>query len=168
MARGRRSGSVGSGICHAEGNGYYTYQPSKAETDGALIGFTFTGTGTVPTTVQVSTTMVTPAVPAGTLVRDLIRDALLEIGVLYPEQTLSAAQGALGLLRLQSMIDAWGADQLTLSKQLQTPFTLPGGTSSVTVGPGGTVNITRPVWGQCASRMSFPARVPRSWKSRSG
>ena len=143
---GQTLGQVGSGLCQAEGNGYYTYQPSKAETDGALIGFTFTGTGAVPTTVQVSTTMVTPAVPAGTLVRDLIRDALLEIGVLYPEQTLSPAQGALGLLRLQSMIDASGADQLTLSKQLQTPFTLPGGTSTVTVGPGGTVNITRPVW----------------------
>jgi hypothetical protein len=47
-------GSVGSGVCVHEGNGYHTYSPSQAETNGDLIAFTFVGTGAVPVTVQVA------------------------------------------------------------------------------------------------------------------
>jgi hypothetical protein len=50
------TGTVGSGACTHEGNGYHTYAPSQAETNGALLAFTFTGTGAVPATVQVFTT----------------------------------------------------------------------------------------------------------------
>jgi hypothetical protein len=49
------TGSVGSGACTHEGNGYHTYAPSQAETNGKLIAFTFTGSGAVPATVQVFT-----------------------------------------------------------------------------------------------------------------
>lgn len=45
-------GSVGSGICTNEGNGYYTYAPAQAETNYDLIAFTFTGTGAIPATIQ--------------------------------------------------------------------------------------------------------------------
>jgi hypothetical protein len=48
-------GSVGSGVCTHEGNGYHTYAPAQAETNGSLIAFTFIGTGAVPSTVQVET-----------------------------------------------------------------------------------------------------------------
>lgn len=48
-------GATGSGICTAEGNGYYTYVPSQAETDYALIAFTFIGSGAIPATIQVAT-----------------------------------------------------------------------------------------------------------------
>lgn len=48
-------GSVGSGECVHEGNGYHTYAPAQAETNGDLIAFTFTGTGAVPVTLQVFT-----------------------------------------------------------------------------------------------------------------
>lgn len=48
-------GSVGSGVCTHEGNGYHTYSPSQAETNGDLVAFTFIGTGAVPGTVQVFT-----------------------------------------------------------------------------------------------------------------
>ena len=47
------TGSVGSGACTHEGNGYYTYAPAQAETNGNLLAFTFTGTGAVPATVQI-------------------------------------------------------------------------------------------------------------------
>jgi hypothetical protein len=50
------TGSVGAGACTHEGNGYHTYAPAQAETNYDLIAFTFTGTGAVPTTVQVFTT----------------------------------------------------------------------------------------------------------------
>jgi hypothetical protein len=47
------TGSVGSGACTHEGNGFHTYAPAQAETNYDHIGFTFTGTGAVPATVQV-------------------------------------------------------------------------------------------------------------------
>ena len=53
------TGSVGSGACTHEGNGYHTYAPSQAETNGDLIAFTFTGTGAMPATVQVFTNQIT-------------------------------------------------------------------------------------------------------------
>ena len=48
-------GSVGAGACTHEGNGYHTYAPAQAETNYNLIGFTFTGSGAIPSTVQVAT-----------------------------------------------------------------------------------------------------------------
>lgn len=49
------TGSVGAGACTHEGNGYHTYAPAQAETNYDLIAFTFTGTGAIPSTVQVYT-----------------------------------------------------------------------------------------------------------------
>jgi len=49
------AGSVGAGACTHEGNGYHTYAPAQAETNGDLVAFTFTGTGAVPVTIQVYT-----------------------------------------------------------------------------------------------------------------
>jgi hypothetical protein len=66
--------------------------------------------------------------------------------VLAGNETPQAADANLGLLRIQNMIDAWAADRLTLSVQLKTTFVLLSGVSTVTVGTGGTVPITRPVW----------------------
>jgi hypothetical protein len=54
-AGAQATGSVGSGACVHEGNGYHTYAPAQAETNYDLIAFTFTGTGAIPTTVQVFT-----------------------------------------------------------------------------------------------------------------
>ena len=47
------TGSVGSGACAHEGNGYHTYAPAQAETNGDLLAFTFTGIGAIPATVQI-------------------------------------------------------------------------------------------------------------------
>lgn len=49
-------GSVGSGACTHEGNGFHTYVPAQAETNYDHVAFTFIGTGAVPATVQVYTT----------------------------------------------------------------------------------------------------------------
>ena len=48
-------GSVGSGACTHEGNGYHTYAPAQAETNYDLVAFTFIGTGAVPATIQIFT-----------------------------------------------------------------------------------------------------------------
>ena len=46
-------GSVGSGACTSEDNGFHTYGPAQGETDYDHIGFTFIGTGAIPCTIQV-------------------------------------------------------------------------------------------------------------------
>lgn len=48
-------GTVGSGACAHEGNGFHTYAPSQGETNGDHVAFTFIGSGAVPATVQVFT-----------------------------------------------------------------------------------------------------------------
>lgn len=48
-------GSVGSGVCTHEGNGYHTYSPSQAETNYDIVAFTFVGG--VPVTRELSTQM---------------------------------------------------------------------------------------------------------------
>lgn len=49
---GGTQGAQGGTDAH-EGNGFHTYLPTQAETNGDHIAFTFTGTGAVPVTVQV-------------------------------------------------------------------------------------------------------------------
>lgn len=49
------TGSVGSGACTHEGNGFHTYAPAQAETNYDHVAFTFIGTGAVPATVQIYT-----------------------------------------------------------------------------------------------------------------
>lgn len=49
------TGTVGSGAATHEGNGYWTYAPSQAETNGDLVAFTFVNSSAVSQTVQVYT-----------------------------------------------------------------------------------------------------------------
>lgn len=51
---GTQASSGGTGPTH-EGNGFFTYVPTQAETNADHIGFTFTGSGAIPKTVQVYT-----------------------------------------------------------------------------------------------------------------
>lgn len=50
------AGSVGSGACTHEGNGYWSYAPAQAETNYDHVAFTFVNTNAVNATVQVFTT----------------------------------------------------------------------------------------------------------------
>lgn len=47
------AGSVGSGACTHEGQGFWTYAPAQAETNYDHVAFTFTNAAAVPVTVQV-------------------------------------------------------------------------------------------------------------------
>lgn len=80
------------------------------------------------------------------IVRDILTDALMEIGVLAEDEVMTASQAKIALLRFQNQIDAWAADRLTLSVQSRTSITWPSSTSTQTVGPGGDINVQRPVW----------------------
>lgn len=86
------TGSVGSGACTHEGNGYHTYAPAQAETNGDLVAFTFTGTGAVPATVQVYT-------------------SFPQTGDAYAE----TQNGTYGLSAIESLVDDIGAAGAGLS-----------------------------------------------------
>jgi hypothetical protein len=75
-------------------------------------------------------------------VRALVTDAYMEIGVLGPGQSMNASLGALGLLRFQNQLDRWQAKRLMLAVLKRATFTLTSGTSSVTIGTGGSVTTT--------------------------
>lgn len=80
------------------------------------------------------------------LVRAICTRSLVELGILSPGATMSAALAETALDSIQGMIDAWAANRLTLSMQLRTVFTMPSGQSTIQIGPGAAVNIARPVW----------------------
>jgi hypothetical protein len=145
-------GSVGSGICTAEGNGYYTYRPTQTETDGDLIAFTFIGTGAIPATIQVATitesqegALVVSGPGGGLTGADLIASAMKTLGTLAAGETPTADEQADGLLRLTDLLDAWGTQRLFVYYLLRTTQTLTANVSSYTIGSGGAINIVRPV-----------------------
>lgn len=71
-------GSVGSGACTHEGNGFHTYTPSQAETNYNHISFTFIGSGAVPASVQVYTIPEALATASALATVDSNVDAILE------------------------------------------------------------------------------------------
>jgi hypothetical protein len=81
-------------------------------------------------------------------VRTFVSASLREIGVLGVGQTLSPAQGSVGLEYAQFLLDSWQTQRLALAVQARTPFTLTSGTSAVTLGPSGAdvMIAPTPVW----------------------
>ncbi len=80
------------------------------------------------------------------LLRTIGTNALIELGVLRPGSTMDPAQGATVLFHAQGMINAWGANRLTLSSQLRTTFTMPSGDTTIQIGSGLAVNIVMPMF----------------------
>lgn len=72
--------------------------------------------------------------------------ALQKLGVLASGETLSAADGAIVLDRLNAWLDSLGVERLTMHYTLRTSHTLGAGTASYTLGSGGTINIQRPTF----------------------
>lgn len=86
-----------------------------------------------------------------TTVRDLVTAAFREIGVLGVGESLSDDLASVGLFSLQTQLDAWQADRLDLAVQTRVTFPLVSGTSTVTIGTGGSVTTTpatatAPMW----------------------
>lgn len=148
-------GSVGSGLCTSEGNGYYTYLPSQAETNYDLIAFTFIGTGAIPATIQVATITISQSTAlnvsgsgAAITALQLITAALKRIGVVGAGQTPSAEDASDALLRLNAMLDSFATERLLVPCIVRTTWTIVSGTGSYTIGVGGDVNVARPVFVQ--------------------
>ena len=172
-------GSVGGGVCALEGNGYYTYLPSQAETNGALIAYTFTGVGAVPATIQVATVTATqstaiqlntnPNITPLTAV-NLITNTFVTIGVLAAGETPDGALIQDGFRRLNNMMGQLAIQPKTIPVVLREIFALVAGKGGVgneySYGPGGDFNSTRPNEvlgaGLLLNSSSPPVEVPLS------
>jgi len=83
--------------------------------------------------------------------REIIIDALTEIGAIAQGETPDDGVMQLGLGRLQKLIDAWGAEFGTIAVQDRNTFVLTSGTSEFTIGPTGDLVTARPVWIQAVN-----------------
>jgi hypothetical protein len=111
-------GTVGSGICTHEGNGYHTYPLSAEESNGVLVAFTFIGASAIPVTVQVAT--VTPAQSSALStatgaqsapMRTIIADAMTELSLISPGDEINPDDLAFALGKLNSIFDNWNAER---------------------------------------------------------
>jgi hypothetical protein len=145
-------GSVGSGLCTAEGNGYYTYRPTASETDYVLIAFTFIGNGAVPATIQVATvtesqTAASVSTTGGTstTVRNMIKAALRRINVIQENEDPSGDSLSDAFERFNDWVDSvCGNERMSIYTVTRTTWTLVPSQSLYTIGLGGDVNIVRP------------------------
>lgn len=77
---------------------------------------------------------------------DLIAAALKRIGVLQAGEAASGEDTADAFLRLNDLVDSFAAERLVIYTVARTVWTITSGTSTYTVGTGGTVNTARPVF----------------------
>lgn len=78
-------------------------------------------------------------------VRDLIQDALIEIGVFAPSDPIPAEDIQFALRTLNRMISVWNTQDLMVYSLNRETFNLVAGKQTYTLGTGGDFNIPRPV-----------------------
>src|SRR5438128_9485737 len=148
------AGTGGAGV--HEGEGYWTYSPSQAETDGILCAYTFIGSGAVPQTIQIFTTAVptltpTTGVPVAGAVAalDLITDSFYELNVFMPGESIPNSDAQFGLRSLNGLIGSWATQSLTIpavARPIMSWTIGKGGpTNPYTIGAGGDIDVPRPV-----------------------
>lgn len=75
----------------------------------------------------------------------LIESAMSKINMLAAGETVSAEDASVGILRLNTLMDAWEGENLFSYATTDTIFTLPASTTSRTIGPSLQINVARPV-----------------------
>ncbi len=73
------------------------------------------------------------------LVSDIINEALADLGVIRPGETISAAVLADCFMRLNQMWAGWGAEPDVTNAQYHQVLTITAGTNAYTFGTGGTL-----------------------------
>ena len=79
-------------------------------------------------------------------VADIIKAALQDLNAYQAGETPSSEDLALGLDRLNGLLNQWAGERLLIYQITRTTFTIVSGTASYTVGSGATVNIPRPLF----------------------
>lgn len=80
-----------------------------------------------------------------TTVGTLIRDALLDIGVISPIDRITAEMADDGLRKLNTLLQSWSVEKLLPYAPTYESFTLSTGVASYTWGSGGTWTTVRPI-----------------------
>jgi hypothetical protein len=73
-----------------------------------------------------------------------INDAIIELGVYAPGETMSDADSEQCLRRLNQMLDTWSTESLTVFALTEQTGALVANKNSYTIGTGGDFNLTRP------------------------
>ena len=144
--------TTNSGVCTSEGNGYYTIALTSAETNGELVAVTFTGSGCIPATVQFLTTAAVPTPapiqsitgPGVTTALTLITDALEELNVFQPGESIDNASAQSAFRILNRLIGSWAQQALLIPAQIREAFDLVANQASYTIGPDGDFDTVRP------------------------
>ena len=76
---------------------------------------------------------------------ELINSSLRLATVLASGETATADEAADGLKSLNDILENWSLENLTVWQGDNEQYSLTPGTSSYTIGPGGTFNATRPI-----------------------
>lgn len=140
-------GQTGSGAATLEGQGYYTYTPSRAETNYSHVAFTFIGSGAVAATTQGYTT---GGELGGTQLSttfnatDVMTDALLDIGVIQPGETIGAADAQFALRALNQIVSGMQNAPLTFPFRRREVFDVVAEQATYSIGPGGDFDTERP------------------------
>ena len=79
-------------------------------------------------------------------VRDIVTDALIDLGVLAAGEVANESDAQLGLHHLNDLVDQYKAEKLAIYALVRTTWTIVSGTQTYTVGTGGAVNIDRPTY----------------------
>ena len=88
-----------------------------------------------------------------TKVREIIQDALIEIGAQAPADAMPAEDAAYGLRALNRMIQKWNTEELMVYTINRQEFPIVENKQKYTIGIGGDIDIPRPVKIQMASVM---------------
>jgi len=139
---GTQSASGGTGPTH-EGNGFHSYLPTQAETNGDHVAFTFTGTGAIPTTVQVYTTFPQTG------------DSFARLGA-PAGASVSADVAAVKVDTAATLADT-GTDGVVVAAGSKTGYSLAADQSGVTVGTVSTLSGHTAQTGDSFARLGAPA-----------
>jgi hypothetical protein len=147
--------TIGTGSVVHEGNGQWSYAPTKDETNGDLIIFLFTNPAAISVQFNVYTeaSAIIPGslgtiVPGATTVTgyQIINSALKEINVLGSEQSCGASMAEHGRLRLNRLLDLWKTRRLFVRSITSTEYTITTSKQSYTIGPSSAdFTAARPV-----------------------
>jgi len=75
----------------------------------------------------------------------IIQDAYFDAGLIGVGQTVNGEQIVMGMRKLTDLINLWQTQGLKLWLNVDTSITLVAGTATYTLGPGGTVDMTKPM-----------------------
>lgn len=77
-------------------------------------------------------------------VRDLLEEALIEVGVLAESETISGSAASRGLTKLNGIVEQWSTDGCLIFSEVREELTFVAGQAAYTVGPAGNLNTVRP------------------------